>query len=292
MTTLHMLTTIRSETDDVAARTSNIEQVANFISSNSAGNAVIVFGDTNSRYTRLLDSGIREIVSSAGLTDAWVQLIKANAYPIAGSDALVCDNPSSTTACETVDKVLYRGNSFIDLNATSLEYASSLFLQSDGNILSDHNAVLVNLTYTLASNIRQSNLLGGHHGTWFNDLPSLPSIPTVSSITIRGGNRLDGISLTLTSDTTFAHGGTGGTAYSLTLGKGETWASAVQCQGTYNSRTRIFYIKVTTSTGRTMSTGKTTDDCMTATAPDGFGIVGFFGQSGDEVDELGFIYGY
>jgi len=33
-----------------------------------------------------------------------------------------------------------------------------------------------------------------------------------------------------------------------------------------------------------------TSSCATMTAPAGFGVVGFFGQDGDEMDQLAFIY--
>lgn len=41
-----------SEAADDAARSANVQQVADYIDSNSVGKAVIVAGDTNSRYTR------------------------------------------------------------------------------------------------------------------------------------------------------------------------------------------------------------------------------------------------
>ncbi|QRW20466.1 hypothetical protein RhiXN_09441 [Rhizoctonia solani] len=243
---------------DEVARRSNIQQVADFINTHSAGNAVIVFGDTNSRYTRS-DDNIRLFTTQNGLTDAWVQAIGGKA-PAAGADAIV------------VDKVFYRGSPIINLKSSGFFYDTSRFLSPDGHTLTDHNPIRVDFGYTLSSGLRQSDLYGGPHGNWFNDLSSLPSSPKLASITLRGANRLDGFSLALTSGRTFTHGGSGGDAYSLALGSGEYITSA------------------TTNKGKSVQAGKTTGDCATATAPSGYGVVGTYGQDGDEVDQLGFIY--
>jgi hypothetical protein len=251
-------------------------------------------GDTNSRYTRTEDTGIRVFKSQNNLSDAWVSLIKGGVYPTAGADADVCANPSTTLTCETVDKVLYRGSKAITLTAKSFVYDGNEFLNTDpaylGSPLSDHNPELVYFNWAMSSSFRQSNFWGGPHGTWFNDLPSMPSSPVLSKITLHGGSRIDNVAAMLSTGAAFSHGGTGGTAVSLTLASGEYWTSAYVCQGTYNSQTRIFYIKATTSNGNTVAAGKTTSDCTAFTADDGYAIVGYLGQSGDEVDQLGFIY--
>jgi hypothetical protein len=128
------------------------------------------------------------------------------------------------------------------------------------------------------------------HSTWFNDLANLPASPKASSITLSGGSRLDFVSIKLTSGAVLTHGGSGGTAATLTLASGESITSVKLCWGVYSSNTRNFYALATTSTGRTVSAGTTTSDCATVTAPSGFGVVGTYGQGGDELDQLGFIY--
>lgn len=252
----------------------------------SVGNAVLVFGDTNSRYTRALDN-IGIFTTKSLLTDAYVKVELAGVAPTV---EVLCDNPSLVDTCETVDKVFFRGSSVITLTATDFSYASSKFLQSDGNILSDHNPISVTFSWSLSSKLRQSNFFGGAGGTWFSDSPSLPASPKASSITFSGANRLDSVSVTLTSGATFKHGGTGGTAATLALATGEYWTSAKLCEGVYNSTTRNFYIQATTSAGKTLAVGTSTSDCTTFTAPTGWQIVGFTGQSGDEVDQLAFLY--
>lgn len=276
------------EDGDETARNANLAQVADYIDVWSAGNAVLVFGDTNSRYTRTEDD-ITIFGTQNGLRDAWVELIRNGVPPTVES---LCDNPSLTNDCETVDKVFYRGSAVVGLEATYFNYESSKFLQSNGSILTDHNPITVNLTWTSGASLRQSNFWGGAYGTWFSDVPTLEgkTKPKASVLTFRGSSRLDGVGLTLADGTTLTHGGTGGTAATLALGSAEYWTSAQLCEGVKNSETRNFYIKATTSAGNTLTAGTATADCATFSAPSGWQIVGFVGQDGDEIDQLAFIY--
>nr|WP_176459587.1 hypothetical protein [Rhodococcus sp. OK302] len=52
----------------MTARSANLDQLTRFIAARSAGNAVVVMGDTNSRYTRAGDS-IAEFAAANGLRD-------------------------------------------------------------------------------------------------------------------------------------------------------------------------------------------------------------------------------
>ncbi|KAE8373409.1 Endonuclease/exonuclease/phosphatase [Aspergillus bertholletiae] len=288
----NMHTDAGSETADVTARSANLQQVADYIKSNSVGNAVLVFGDTNARYTSAGEN-IRVFGTEQNMKNPWVELILNGVEPTEGTDPWMCDNPTTNNTCETVDKIFYRGSRSIDLSATFWSYVGTKF-ELDGHILSDHNPITSNFTWTLSDSVRQSDLFGGPHGTWFNDISSVPSSSKgqnkPSKITLRGENRVDSVGLTLTSGQSYTHGGTGGTASELTLAANEFWTQVKLCQGKYNNHTRIFYILATTSAGNTISTGKTTDDCKEFTAPDAWQIVGFYGRDGDEVDELGFIY--
>jgi hypothetical protein len=277
-----------TEDGDETARNSNLEQVAAYIDTWSVGNAVLVYGDTNSRYTRTADN-ITVFANQNGLTDAWVQLERGGVNPTVET---LCDNPSLINTCETVDKVFYRGSAIIDLDATYFNYESEKFLQANGSILSDHNPITVTFSWTLSDSLRQSAYFGGPHGDWFTDLTTLASktSPVTRTLNFSGGSRLDSVGVVLSDGTSFTHGGTGGTAATLTLADGEYWTEAELCEGQYNSETRNFYIKAATSAGNTLEAGTTTDDCSTFTAPTGWGIVGFLGQDGDEIDQLAFIY--
>ncbi|KAG8706545.1 hypothetical protein FRC11_008157 [Ceratobasidium sp. 423] len=171
---------------------------------------------------------------------------------------------------------LSKGSPIISLKSSGFFYDTSRFLSPEGNTLTDHNPIRVEFAYNLASGLRQSDLYGGPHGIWFNDLPSIPSSPRLSSITLRGANRLDGLSLTLASGQTFTHGGSGGDPYSLTLASGEYVTSVKLCWGARDGHTRNFYAQATTNQGKSAQAGKTASDCATATAPSGYGVVGTY----------------
>ncbi|KAI2484375.1 Jacalin domain containing protein [Pyrenophora tritici-repentis] len=276
---------------DNTARAANLRQVSDYIKANSIGNAVIVFGDSNSRYTRTDD--IPAIFSEQhGMKDTWLQLVRNGVAPAKGADALLCSNPATTNTCEIVDKTWYRGSPAVSLEAKKFDYAGHMFLQENGDLLSDHNGVLVDFTWSLVDRFRVSDVFGGEEGTWYNDLDTISGLTAskVASITLRGSERVDNVAITLASGQKFAHGGTGGSATTLTLASGETLTSATLCRGQKNNKTRIFYAQFTTSTGKTVQTGAKTSDCVTRSAGTGRGIVGFLGRSGDEVDQLGFIY--
>jgi hypothetical protein len=116
-----------TDAGDLTARAANLKQVSDYITANSGGNAVLVFGDTNSRYTRAAD--IPGIFASAnGMTDAWVQLAKGGVAPVGGSPDLLCSNPSSTLSCEIVDKLWYHGSPALTLTAKKFDYVGEKFL--------------------------------------------------------------------------------------------------------------------------------------------------------------------
>lgn len=133
---------------DESARRSNLQQLADFIDENSQGQAVLVFGDTNTRYTRAADN-IRLLGTQAGLTDVWVELEHNGIAPAQESAPLECQVPAESNSCEIVDKILYRSGDKVKLAATSYQYVPHLFQQENGNMLSDHNPVLVDFSWTI-----------------------------------------------------------------------------------------------------------------------------------------------
>ncbi|WP_410626915.1 jacalin-like lectin [Amycolatopsis sp. cmx-8-4] len=274
---------------DLASRADNLNQLSSFIAGHSAGNAVLVMGDTNTRYTRAADT-IRDFASRNGLTDAWVQLQRGGVPPAAGSDALVCDENAVTNDCEVVDKVLYRGNRLVNLGATFYNNEHGKFLDSAGTMLSDHDPITVRFSWTRNPGYQLSDQFGGPHGDYYTDLGRVPAGGRATALTIRTGSRVDQVGLTLTDGTTLNHGGSGGTAKSLTLAAGEYATTAYLCRGSYNGHARLFYARFTTNSGKTLEGGTTTSDCTTYTAPAGWQIAGFHGRSGAEVDKLGLVF--
>jgi endonuclease/exonuclease/phosphatase family metal-dependent hydrolase len=274
---------------DLAARRANITQIAQSIATTSAGNAVIVMGDTNTRYTRSGDN-IRELLATAGLTDAWVSHVRGGTPPPAGGEALVCDDVNVTNDCEVVDKILFRGNRFVNLSLTSFSNENAKFRTADDKMLSDHYPIAARFSWTLAGGLRMSDQFGGPHGTAFTDVGAVAIGGRVAAVSIRTGARVDRVQLARADGVTFAHGGTGGSAKTLTLGAGEYITKVAMSSGKKDGHTRLFSIAFTTNLGRTVSGGTTTSDAVTYTAPAGWQIAGFAGRSGTEVDRLGMIY--
>jgi endonuclease/exonuclease/phosphatase family metal-dependent hydrolase len=274
---------------DESSRADNLGQLTSFITTHSAGNAVIVMGDTNTRYTRAADT-IRNFAADNGLTDAWVQLERNGTPPATGSDALLCDENNITNTCEVVDKILYRGNKLISLNATYYNNEHAAFLDASGKMLSDHDPVNVRFSWTRNPAFQLSDQFGGPHGDYFTDIDRVPAAARATTITLRSDSRVDQMGLTLADGTTLSHGGTGGTARFYQLRSGEYLTSAQLCRDSYKGNTRIFYAQFTTNLGATLAGGTTTSDCTTYTAPSGWQIAGFQGRAGAEVDKIGLIY--
>ncbi|MEI8634532.1 hypothetical protein P4S72_25890 [Vibrio sp. PP-XX7] len=84
-------TQAQTETADLTARRANLLQLADYVELHSVGNAVIIMGDTNTRYTRSGDN-IREFLNH-GFTDAWLKLVRKNDIPGSGDEAMVCHPP-------------------------------------------------------------------------------------------------------------------------------------------------------------------------------------------------------
>jgi hypothetical protein len=279
-----------SASGDLAARAANLTQLTAFMRTHSAGNAVVVMGDTNTRYTRTGDT-IAEFAAANGLTDAWVQLARGGNAPAKGSGDLVCDAGAVTNDCEVVDKILYRGGRFVNLNATTYNNEHDKFREDGtGLMLSDHYPINTGFSWSTNPAYRFSDQFGGPHGSYFNDADSVPWGGQATAISLRAGERVDQVGVTLSNGTTLTHGGTGGSAQSLTLGSTEYVTRAYLCRAQHDGHTRIFHATFTTSLGRTLSGGSTTSDCTTITAPAGWQIAGFHGRSGDAVDKIGFIY--
>lgn len=274
---------------DLAARRANISQLSAYIAANSAGTAVIVMGDTNTRYTRAGDN-IRELLATNGLTDAWVEHQRGGVPPAIGTPGLVCDPANVTSSCEVVDKILYRGSRLLDLRATRYANDHAAFLDAAGKPLSDHYPHTAQFSWSVRPGLRQSDAFGGPHGTPFTDLAAVPVGARVQSLSLRGGARLDQVAVTLAGGPTLAHGGSGGAPVSLALAAGEHLTAVTLTRGKRDGHTRVFSARFGTNRGRTLAAGRPTSDTVTYTAPAGWQIAGFHGRAGAEVDALGVIF--
>ncbi len=176
--TMHM----DAETDpkDNAARASQWEQLRDAILANPNGHAVIVMGDTNSRYTRddILSLFINPIKEAGKytVTDAWINLCKNGEYPeLDNSEKLVIPadkktDPDAYRYYEIVDKVLFLNpvnpaNS-TTLTANSITFDAKNYQSEDGKLLGDHVPVIVNFTATYHAD--PSTLNACSADSWWN----------------------------------------------------------------------------------------------------------------------------
>jgi hypothetical protein len=272
---------------DLDARRRNVLQLLGYIEANSAGNAVIVMGDTNTRYTRDGDNTWEFL--RRGFTDVWVSRLRNGAVPATGAAPLSCDPAVTSPDCEVVDKLMVRDNGFVGLSATDYRIATDA-VDANGVDLSDHRGIAANWRYATAANRQLSDQIGGPHGWNFNDVSLLPADPVVRELKIRTGRRVERVETVLSNGYPFAHGGWGGDEQTLTLGNGEYLTSVHLCTGKHDNTTRVFFAQFHTSTGRSLAGGSTTSDCVTYSAPGGWQIVAFHGRSADEVDKLGVVY--
>lgn len=139
---------------DMAARRSNLLQMSRFIGEHSAGRAVLVLGDTNSRYTRGGDI-LREFVARTGLRDAWVELVRAGVPPEVGAPRPSCD-AGSVDRCEVVDKIFFRAGTHVRLSAVDYRNAKARFLDDKDGPLSDHDPIVTRINWARRSHPRTS----------------------------------------------------------------------------------------------------------------------------------------
>jgi endonuclease/exonuclease/phosphatase family metal-dependent hydrolase len=303
-----------SDSGDQKARKSNYKQVADYANVHSAGMPIIIMGDTNSRYTGDPDGNtIRTLVSSLGLVDSWVKNVRGGTPPDVGAPSVACPFPFPNgtsqldmNACENLDKIFVRGSPALTLIPNAHVNEHTKFVDSNGALLSDHYPIASTISWALSPSLRLGDPIGGAQGSHFNGIATFiagkSTTPKITAITIRAANRVDAISYSVSyaEDSTVAtasHGGTGGTAATLTLESGERINKVTLCEGKKDGKTRVFYIELVTNSGRSLAGGVTTDSCTTSRAPqktgsgDEWGLVAFWGRSGDEVDRVGAVWG-
>lgn len=270
----------------MAARASNLRQLAGYIQTYSQGNAVIVFGDTNTRYTRE-KALLEEVLGETGLTDVWIELVRGGSVPDMG-DALMDDTNRNGPNFEVVDKIFYRSSPLLELEPVQYRLEDEVFVDAAGNQLSDHYPVTAVFEYAAAGDIAMSDPFGGGGGTPFNQLALLPA-SRIASVTLQSGTRVDGLSLGFANGSSLGIGGTAN-ASSIALDADEYIKQVTLHKAERNGSDRIFYARIATNKGKQLVGGTMRTDAVTYTAPDGWYIAGFYGRAGAELDRLGVIY--
>lgn len=126
----------------LAARRANLRQLAASIVANSPGEALIVLGDTNSRYTREGDI-LPEFVETTGVADVWVELVRGGGVPPLGPSLQSCDDFAGAE-CERVDKIFIRSSADVEISVLAYEVPSD-WVDPEGTQLSDHEPVVAEL---------------------------------------------------------------------------------------------------------------------------------------------------
>ncbi|HEY1099496.1 MAG TPA: hypothetical protein VGF99_11235 [Myxococcota bacterium] len=113
--------------EDIAARTAGFEQLIAFINDRFADRALVVAGDTNLDHDDVEDEALlQRFLDETGLIDA--------------CRSLACGD-------EHIDRVFTKSGGDLDVRAASWDVADE-FVDADGNDLSDHKAIHVDLEIT------------------------------------------------------------------------------------------------------------------------------------------------
>lgn len=285
--TLH--TDAGSSEGDYKARRSNMIQIANYIKTHSQGHAVIVLGDTNSRYTRAEDNFETVLLEGCGLSDPWIELVRNGEVPQDGPP-LIDTSDLNGPNFEVVDKIFYRSGPAVTLTPIVYKLEDTYFTDENGQQLSDHYAISVTFEYAPNPEIKMSETWGGSGGTAFNFLSNeAPLAYRPEILTIRTGDRVDAVSFQYSDGTVLSAGGTGGTQKTMILNSDEYITEVLLYKNRYNKDDRIFYIEFKSNQGRTLSGGKREGAAKVLKAPEGYYVAGLFGRAGANIDKLGII---
>ncbi|KAI5814925.1 Endonuclease/exonuclease/phosphatase [Pyronema omphalodes] len=290
---------------DFAARQIGFQQLSNFISSYSSGNAIVLAGDTNTRYTSAKDP-TRLFAQKNGMSDIWVVLEKGGIAPSPGP-SIECPFPipagKEDNKCEQIDKIHFRGSKALKLIPRGFVNHNYQFLRPDGGPLSDHMPLQAIFDWEVSRSLRAGpEVLGGRENSgYWNDLAdykgafeSPVSATVLSSITIRSGSRIDALKYSLSDGRVLNRGGSGGgDSKQLALQDGENVQKVELCIGTRDDGKKgVFWMRVESDRGRSLEAGKRTDSCTAWMRPgEGWTIAGFQGHTGTELDAVGVLWG-
>ncbi|KAF8428535.1 endonuclease/Exonuclease/phosphatase [Tirmania nivea] len=305
---------------DSLARRLGFQQLRKYLDAESTGQPVILFGDTNCRYTAK-DPILRLTEGDDGLTDVWVQLLRGGSPPESGTPSVECPFPNPNpgtpvdTTCELIDKILYRSSPLVRLNPQQYLNEDLNFLAPSGGSLSDHYPVTASFTWELNPVLRAGADYvglaseGANEGKRFSDLPSssvsfaaaLWESGYITELELRSGLRLDALSYTINNGEKKKRGGCGGLSSStlkIDVANKETVTYVEACEGPGElcGSLTVVYFRVQTSLGQSAEAGEKPlakeGRCSVWRAPgEGWTLVGFQGRAGKEVESLGVLWG-
>lgn len=131
---------------NAAARVAQYKQMISFIDEYSKDHAVIVTGDTNTRFMHTESELKKQFIDEAGFKEAWVELCNDGNYDIVYADTEKWGE-DYWGIWDSVEKVFYRDGGAVSLEAAAHEFV--LLTDENGSPLSDHSAEFATLTYTV-----------------------------------------------------------------------------------------------------------------------------------------------
>ncbi|KUF78766.1 hypothetical protein AM587_10000001 [Phytophthora nicotianae] len=156
------------------------------------------------------------------------------------------------------------------------------------------SALVTHSAAVMDEGVHLGEAFGGPHGTKYSDVDLIGPGQTVKAITIRAGERINGVGIDFTDATklmtTLYHGGPKGKPRVLTLGEGEYITAMEAHWGEKGDHTRIKYIQFATNKGNHISGGNPTKDKGRDTAPEGYQLGGFAGTCGRELDSVAAVW--
>lgn len=150
-----------SDAEDIAARESQLSQLADAIKSSDNKNPIIVMGDTNCRYTRehlqeIFINGINEDPRFT-VQDCWIEKCLDGQYPTYGSASLMVGDLGYVKG-EIVDKMFYINNADSDVTLTANNFrVATDFTKEDGTALADHFPIVTEFGYTVKEAVHEHN---------------------------------------------------------------------------------------------------------------------------------------
>lgn len=130
------------------ARRDNLNQLRDYIGEHSSENALIVMGDFNAHYS-FSDDNLHDFMDSTKLVDSWVELQNEGLVPEARHEFIPPHMLSIGNQNESIDKILYRGNSHLSLAARDYNIENNLFTNVKGLPLSDHYALALHFNWAI-----------------------------------------------------------------------------------------------------------------------------------------------
>jgi endonuclease/exonuclease/phosphatase family metal-dependent hydrolase len=142
--------TAQDDFEATVARQKNLNQLKKYIQQYSAGRPLLLMGDFNAHYAYALDN-VASFQKELGLADAWVTLKNEGKIPENQANFRATSALKLTDDCEGIDKIYYRNTDSMVFEAREYKVHKELFRNSDGQDLSDHCAVSLQLGWTLAT---------------------------------------------------------------------------------------------------------------------------------------------